>query len=70
MSPKVNIYVERKHKIISLNLAEKSTISELLQKLEISKETVIVAKDKKIVLENAKIGKAKHIDILSVVSGG
>lgn len=70
MSPKVNIYVERKHKKLCLNLNKDTTINELLEKLEINKETVIVAVDHKIVIEKEKIGNAKQIDILSVISGG
>lgn len=48
----------------------KGTAAELLAKLNIKPVTVIVAADKKLIPLDADISEAKHIDILSVVSGG
>jgi sulfur carrier protein ThiS len=70
MGNKVNVYIEREKSNKLLNLEKNLTILELLEKLKINKETVIVALDGKITLEKEKIGNSKKIDILSVVSGG
>ena len=51
-------------------LAFSGTADALLKHLSINPVTVIIAADKKLVPLNSDISNAKHVEILSVVSGG
>ena len=46
------------------------TVSQLLEKLKINSETVIVAKNNELVTEEEKLTNADDIKLLSVISGG
>jgi sulfur carrier protein len=64
----MNIYIEKDKKQIVLE--EELSVKELLSKLEINPETVMVVKNNEVVLDDEQIGKEDEIKILSVVSGG
>ncbi len=66
----VKVFIEREQKEIDYKFVDSERIIDLLDKLGINKETVIVAKNGKIVTEKEKIHGARKIDILTVVSGG
>lgn len=46
------------------------TVSQLLKKLKINPETVIVAKGNELVTEKEKLADSDSIQVLSVISGG
>lgn len=64
----MHIHIEKSDKELELNFT--GTAKQLLEKLGINPVTVIVALDKKLIPLETTISDAKHIDILSVVSGG
>lgn len=45
-------------------------VLELLKRLELSPEEVIVIRDKKVLLETEKINENDEIEIIKVISGG
>jgi len=70
MNKNVVIYVEKTKQKLIKYLSQDMTFDSLLKELKINKETVIIAKDGKVVLESDNIGNAKKIEIISVISGG
>lgn len=46
------------------------SVSELLGKLKINPETVIIAKNGELVTEDEKLGNKDEVKLLSVISGG
>ena len=67
---KLEIFIEREGKKKTVEIAENSTIKDVLDKLEINPVTVVISKNKEIVSELAKIKEKDKIELLSVVSGG
>ncbi len=64
----MKIYIEKENK--NLNLEYKGTVKELLEKLNINIETVVVLKNNEIVTEEELLEEKDEIKILSVISGG
>lgn len=64
----MNIYIEKKNKTISMKF--KGSVKELLQKLKINPETVLVARNNELVTEDTILNNSDNIKILSVISGG
>lgn len=64
----MDVFIEREKKRMSLSFA--GTVADLLDRLKINAETVLVAKNGTIVTEKDEVGDADKVSILSVVSGG
>jgi thiamine biosynthesis protein ThiS len=62
---KVFIEKEGKEKTVTAK-----TVAEMLNKLDINSETVIVVSNDEVITEDAKLNEKDKIKILSVVSGG
>ena len=63
----MKVYIEKTNQ--KKNLSAK-TVEELLHKLGINPDTVLISKNNKIVLLDEKLSDADEVNILSVVSGG
>lgn len=66
----MKIYFERENKTIEKRLIKTVTLKELLNKLNISNESVILVKNNNIVLEDETITDEDEVKLLSVISGG
>ncbi len=67
---KRQVFIERTNEEKQLILPEDMRIHELLSMLDIPAEDVLVALDGRIRTEDTRLGRAKRIEILSVISGG
>jgi len=67
---KVNIFVDRNNLNKTLELDKNSIVSDLLKSLNINPVTVIVSRNKELILEDEKLKNNDDIKILSVISGG
>ena len=67
---KINVFIERENKHLTLELPQNATISDLLKKLKINATTVLTAKNEELTVGDAKLNNNDHIKILSVISGG
>ena len=63
----VKAFIERKNKTEELNA---ETVIELLKKLNINPETVLITRDNDLLNLNDKLNKKDNIKLLSVISGG
>ena len=63
----VKAFIERKNKTEELSA---ETVIELLKKLNINPETVLVTRDNELLNLNDKLEKKDSIKLLSVISGG
>ena len=63
----VNVFIEKENKNTK---AEAETVKELLEKLNINPETVLVIKNNELILLDEKLNKKDEIKLLSVISGG
>ncbi len=66
---KIKVIIERKSSSRSIQFSGK-TVKELLAKLRINPETVLVAKGESILTEDEELKDKDEITLLSVVSGG
>jgi len=66
----MEIYFERENKTKKIKLKKEIILIDLLKKLNIELEAVILVKNDEICLENEIIKDSDKIKILSVVSGG
>ena len=64
----MNIFIERTNE--NKELAFEGTVSDLLKKLKINSEAVLVSKNNELLTQKDKIKKSDSIKILSVISGG
>lgn len=64
----MRIHIERTNKINTL--AFNGTVAELLKKLKINKEEVLVIKGDEVVTEDEELNDKDEIKLLSVISGG
>lgn len=67
---KVRIFVDRNNLDKTVELDNKSTVSDLLNELKINPVTVIVSRGNELILEDEKLNNNDEIKILSVISGG
>ena len=67
---RINVFFDREDKKEGMELKEKSSVGELLSFLKINPVTVLVVKNKEIVLQDELLSNNDEIKILSVVSGG
>ena len=63
----VNVFIEKENKDTKV---EAETVKELLEKLNINPETVLVTRDNELILLDEKLNKKDEIKLLSVISGG
>ena len=64
----MEVFIEKENKTLSLDF--KGTVKQLLEKLNINLETVVVLKDDEIITEEEVLEGNENIKILSVISGG
>lgn len=61
------VFIERENKTVNV---KSLTVKEILEELNINKETVIIAKNNELITEDSKVSKNDKIKLLSVISGG
>ena len=61
------VFIEKENKTVNV---EAKTVKEILEKLKINKEVVIISKNNELVTEDSKVLKKDKIKLLSVISGG
>ncbi len=66
----MEIYFERENKTKNIVLKNEITLKELLKKLDITLDSIILVKNDQICLEDEIITNKDKIKLLSVVSGG
>ena len=67
---KVKIFIERRNESKSLVIKEKTTVSSLLEKLNINPVESVISKNNEIVTEGTIVEDGDDIKIFSVISGG
>ncbi len=65
--PNVKVFIERENATKKLNA---SSMEELLKKLDINPEVVLISKNNELVTRKAKLKDNHEIRLLSVISGG
>ena len=63
----VKVFIEKENKKINVKAKD---IDEIIRKLNISKEEVIIVKNNKLTPRNEKLKDSDEIKFLSVISGG
>ena len=63
----VKIFIERENKTINIKAKD---IDEIIRKLNINKEEVIIVKNNELTPNNAKLKEKDEVKFLSVISGG
>ena len=61
------VFIERENKHVEITA---SSVKEILQKLRINPEVVIISKNNELVTEDSKVSEKDEIKLLSVISGG
>lgn len=64
----MKIFIESENKNKSIKF--EGNVSQLLQKLKISSETVIVSRNNELITEEETLSNTDEIKLLSVISGG
>ncbi|MBI2664799.1 MoaD/ThiS family protein [Candidatus Woesearchaeota archaeon] len=64
----MQVFIESQSKNRKLSFS--GTVSQLLEKLKVNPETVIVAKNNELVTEDELLEDSDEIKLLSVISGG
>ena len=67
---KISVCIEREKKCLMVDMKPGSTIKDLIKELKINPVTVVIAKNKEIVTELAKLKDKDSVEFLSVVGGG
>mgnify|MGYP001619758248 CR=1 FL=1 len=67
---KVNVYVERENKDLNLDIDDSFRVIDLLKKINVNKETVLIVKNNTLVTEDSELKNNDNIKLLSVISGG
>ena len=65
--PKVTVFIERENITKRMNA---SSIDEIIKKLSINQEVVLIAINNELVTRNIKLKDNDEIKLLSVISGG
>jgi len=63
----MKVYIEREDKTVEVKA---KNVKEILNKLKINSNSVLVARNKELVTEDCELKDSDKIEILSVVSGG
>ena len=66
----VIVFVDREDKNAQVKLENNALVIDLLKKLNINPDTVIVSRNNELILEEEKLNDNDEIKILSVISGG
>ncbi len=67
---KVNVYIEKQNKNLDLVLDDNFKVIDLLRKINVNKETVLIVKNDTLVTEDSELKNNDNIKLLSVISGG
>jgi len=67
---KINVFYDRENKEKTIELANNSSVKDLLAKMKINPVTVIVSKHDNIIPEDEKLKDKDNIRLISVISGG
>ena len=65
--PNVKVFIERENIVKKMNA---ENIEDMLRKLKINPEVVLIAKNNELVTRKAKLKEGDEIKLLSVISGG
>lgn len=63
----MKVFIEREKRIVEI---EAHSIREMLEKLKINPNTVLIARGNALITEDAQVSNDDEIRLLSVVSGG
>ena len=63
----VKVLIEREEKIVNIKAKD---IDEIIKKLNINKEEVIIVKNNELIPNNVKLNEKDEVKFLSVISGG
>ncbi|MBI4158939.1 MoaD/ThiS family protein [Candidatus Woesearchaeota archaeon] len=61
------VFIEKENKTVAV---EAKTVKEIIKKLKINPETIIISKNSELVTEDSRVSKNDKIKLLSVISGG
>ena len=64
----MEVFIESENKAKKIKFT--GTVSQLLEKLNVNPETVIISKNSELVTENEKLTDKDDVKLLSVISGG
>ena len=67
---KINVFYDKENKEKTIELANNSSVKDLLAKMKINPVTVIVSKNDNIIPEDEKLKDKDTIRLISVISGG
>lgn len=67
---KINVSYDRESKEKTIELAGNPSVKDLLTKIEINPETVIVSRNDEIITLDEKLKDKDKIKLISVISGG
>ena len=68
---RIEVYVEKEARTLTLELAEgKTTVLDVLKQLSIAKSTVLCAKNGEVVTEDETLSDQDKLRLYSVISGG
>ncbi len=63
----INVFIEKENKNTKV---EAETVKELLGKLKINPETVLITRNDELILLDEKLNNKDEVKLLSVISGG
>ena len=63
----IKVFIEKENKSVSI---EANTCNEVLTKLNINPETVLLARNNELILLETKLNNNDELKLLSVISGG
>lgn len=66
----MKIFIEKEKKEIDFKITDKKKIKDILNELEISRNSVIIVKNDNIALDDDLVDNQDKLKLLSVVSGG
>ena len=66
----LKVFIDRENKTHNIELPDNSSVKELLSFLKINPVTILVVKNKEIVMKEELLSNNDEIKIISVVSGG
>ena len=64
----MQVYIEKENRAQELKFS--GTVKELVKKLKINPETVIVTRNEELITEDTKLSNTDKVKILSIISGG
>tara|TARA_Y100000310_G_scaffold315021_1_gene365100 strand:- start:52 stop:258 length:207 start_codon:yes stop_codon:yes gene_type:complete len=67
---KIKVFYDKENKETEIELENNSNVKDLLSKMDINPETVIVSKNNNIILKEEKLQDKDDIKLISVISGG